>query len=268
MASSKSLDVATVLAISAVVYVTASICHEGLGHGLAALLVGGKPLAVSTSWFSWDHAGVGPWAVRAVAAAGTVANALMGALLLGPLYAFSARSGNWYYFCWLGAGVNLFMAGGYLMTSPLFGFGDWQEFVRDLWPELVWRIGLITLGGVISGGALLLLVERAAPLLGSDSAERMRRARLLCWLPYLAAGGVLMTASALVNSEGPIYVISSALASLGGTAFLPWLTTWIRDPQSTAANEPLPILRSWGWVTAGSVAALLSLTILGYGVPF
>jgi len=163
MPHSKPLDVATVLAISAVVYVTAAICHEGLGHGLASLLVGGKPLAISTSWFSWDRTGVGPLAVRAVAAAGTVANLFMGAVLLGPLYAFSPRTGNWYYFGWLGAAVNLFMGGGYLMASPLFDFGDWQEFVRGLWPELVWRIGLVILGGVISGGALLLLVDRMAP---------------------------------------------------------------------------------------------------------
>jgi hypothetical protein len=268
MLSSNSVDIAMVLAISAIVYVTSALCHEGLGHGLACLLVGGKPEAVSTSWFACDPSGFGPWAARAVAAGGTIANLLLGSVFLALLYEFSPRSGSWYYFLWLGTAVNLFMGGGYLMTSPLFGFGDWDEFVKGLHPEIVWRISLAIIGALISFGALVFLVKHAEPLLGSDLKERTRRARVLCWVPYLAAGGGLMTVSALFNSGGAIYLVSSALATLGGTVFLPWLTTWIKHPQSLVSSDALPILRSWGWLAAGCVAAVCSLVVFGPGVSF
>jgi hypothetical protein len=268
MPYSNSVDVVTVLAVSAVVYVTATLCHEGLGHGVACLIVGGKPEAISTSWFAWDRSGFAPWAVRAVAAGGTIANLLAGVVCLALLYGLSPRSGSWYYFLWLCSAVNLFMGGGYLMTSPLFGFGDWHEFVKGLRPEVVWRISLAAIGALISGGVLLLLVQLAEPLLGADLEERMWRARLLCWVPYLAAGGVLMTVSALFNSRGPIYAFSSALATLGGTAFLPWLTKWIEHPRILVSDDALSILWSWGWLAAGSIAALSSLAIFGRGVTF
>ena len=262
------LDVVTVLAISAVVYVTAALCHEALGHGLACLLVGSRPDAFSTSWFDWDQSSAEPWAVRAVAAGGTVANLLVGSMLLALLYWFSPRSGSWYYFLWLGAAVNLFQGGGYLMTSPGFGFGDWYAFVKGLQPEIVWRVVLSIVGVLISFGALVLLEQLAEPLLGPDPEERSRRAWLLLWVPYLAVGGGLMTVSALFNSRGPIFAVSSALATLGGTAFLPWLATWIAHSRSFASNDTLPLLRSWGWVVAGCAAAFCSLAIFGPGVSF
>ena len=94
----------------------------------------------------------------------------------------------------------------------------------------------------------------------------MRRARLLCWLPYLAVGGGLMTISALFNSRGPMFAVTSALATLGGTAFLPWIVYWVNHPRSLVSNDPLPILPSCGWLAAGCVAALCSLAIFGPGL--
>lgn len=77
-----------------------------------------------------------------------------------------------------------------------------------------------------------------------------------------------MTVSALFNVRGPIYAVSSALATLGGTAFLPWLANWISHPRSLVSINALPISRSWAWLAAGCIAALCSLMIFGPGVSF
>ena len=65
-------DLLTVAAISIVVSVLASVLHEGLGHGGACLLVGGKPLQLSSMDFDSDTSGLPGWASRVISAGGTV----------------------------------------------------------------------------------------------------------------------------------------------------------------------------------------------------
>src|SRR5437879_10756864 len=66
--TTSTAEIWTVVAIAAVAYVCASILHEGIGHGGACVLTGGKPVAISTVHFECDHEG------RLVAAGGTIVN--------------------------------------------------------------------------------------------------------------------------------------------------------------------------------------------------
>src|SRR6187431_2835225 len=120
-------DVVTVAAIGVVAYLAANLVHEGLGHGGACLLVGGQAKAISSAWFDGDLAGVGPWGQRAVKAAGTVANLIVGSGAALALARLRPRSTHVHYALWLLAMANLFPGAGYLMVSPLGNFGDWKE---------------------------------------------------------------------------------------------------------------------------------------------
>src|SRR5208337_4685513 len=74
-------DLWTVAAIAIVAAVVTDFIHEGLGHGGMCLATGGRPLAISTVHFECSADS------RLVAAGGTLAN-----LLLGALFGWAARA--------------------------------------------------------------------------------------------------------------------------------------------------------------------------------
>jgi hypothetical protein len=241
-----------------------NVTHEGLGHGGACLLVGGRPTALSSAWLESDLSGVSAWGQRAEAAGGTLANVLLGAILMGWLHVRRPATAQAYYFVWLAAVVNLLQGGGYLLTSPFFGFGDWKAFLAGLEPQLVWKVGLTSVGLAISCVALWAGVRSLTPLLPA-SGEAKRVARLLAWLPYLVIGGGVFTLAAALNPLGPGFMLTTALAHLGGCAWLAWLPEWVRPgtvPGALGAPRP-----SRGWRVAGAIA-LLAVFALGRGVSF
>ena len=119
MPEAEKPDLVTLAAIGVVAYLTANLVHEGLGHGGACLLVGGKAKAISSAWFECEIVGVSPWGQRAVKAAGTVAKLLVGSGAALALVRLRPRGAHVYYALWLLAMANLFPATGYLMVSPL-----------------------------------------------------------------------------------------------------------------------------------------------------
>jgi len=76
------LDLPTVIAIALVAYAASNVVHEALGHGGACVILGGRPLVLSSVHFDCGDAGMGAIARRGVAAAGTIANFVAGALAL------------------------------------------------------------------------------------------------------------------------------------------------------------------------------------------
>lgn len=74
-----ALEPLTLAAIGVLAAVLANLAHEGLGHGGACLLVGGKAVALSSAWFDCGEDALGPWARRVVSANGTLINLLVGA---------------------------------------------------------------------------------------------------------------------------------------------------------------------------------------------
>ena len=68
------IDLPTLIAIALVAYAITNVSHEGLGHGGACALVGGKPAGINAVYFDCDESMLGPAAIKWISAAGTVVN--------------------------------------------------------------------------------------------------------------------------------------------------------------------------------------------------
>jgi hypothetical protein len=263
-----ALDIPTLLAIGMVAYLVKNVVHEGVGHGGVCLLAGGKAIGISSAWWDGSYDGVSAWAIRGVKAGGTLANLSLGLALVPALRRLSdGRRPRLQFFVWLLIVVNLFSGAGYLLADPIGHFGDWSAFLEGLEPSTPLRLGLIVLGAGISALTLRFALRTMEPFLTAQTAERRRRARWLCWGPYLL-GGTVFTLAGLLNPYGREFAVSSALATFGGTAFLAWLPAWVKTPSMTTSNATMVLDRSPTWIGAGTASAIVTIAVLGRGVFF
>lgn len=262
MADSRALDLPTVAAIGLAVFGPLTVLHEGMGHGLACIALGSHVRQISTVHLDCDESLLSPWAMRAVFAAGTLAN-----LLLAIAFATAARGSkraapSLRYFLWLAAVLNGLSAGGYLMTSPIFGFGDWTGFVEGLSYPWVWRISLSAAGVAIGLVALRLGARTLEPFLGTGD-DRRRRAFALTVTPYLAAG-VLGSIGGYFNPRG--LLVMALVASFAGHCWLVWMPfSWLS--RTPPPGEPLPLPRSIPWIVTGALVALVFIVVFAPGLP-
>src|SRR5262244_1304770 len=112
-----SIDLPTIAAIAVLVYATTALLHEGLGHGGACLLVGGKALRLTSASFDCD-VGARETAGKIVAAGGTVVNLLVGAVSFG-LFRRGTGASTRRLALWLFAAVNVMVGLGYFFYSGL-----------------------------------------------------------------------------------------------------------------------------------------------------
>ncbi len=112
-------NILTTAAVAITAYALCDLVHEVVGHGIAALMVPGVRL-VSLSTVALQTTGES----RIVAAAGSIANVLVGAAALG-LFHRRARFSAAAYFFWLFGSLNLLNGSGYPLYSAVLGFGDW-----------------------------------------------------------------------------------------------------------------------------------------------
>ena len=256
-------DLLTIAAIAIAATVIADFIHEGIGHGGMCVVTGGQPLVLSTVHFecSADN--------RLVAAGGTLANLIFGALFWVAARAVR-RTASWRYFFWLLMTVNLFGAGGYFLFSGVGNFGDWAAVVAGWQPAWAWRVGLIALGTITYFLLFVrLCLRELRPFLGSDAEIRVRRARQLTLTPYLTAG-ILSCIAGTLNPVGPLLIlVSAAAASFGGNSALAWMWTLLRAPRIPSSELQMPeIGRSWGWMVAAVILAIVYIAVLGPGVKF
>ncbi len=254
-------DLPTMVAISLSAYLAGSLVHEGLGHGVACAMVGGRDITVTTAAQGCDTGDVSVNGIRWIKASGTVANLLVGGATLAALEAAPPDDGAGYYGLWAISSVNLFKAGGYLMTDPLFGFGDWTQFNETFERRGLLRAGEVAAGAGLYVGAILLERERLDEMLG-DAPGRQRRAAWLTLVPY-AVGGVAVPLSAALTGRAR-FVLTAALATLGGTSALLWMSSTIDDD---GHSEGRTIDRSWPWITAGALSAA-GFVLFGRGITF
>jgi len=262
-------DPLTIVAIALLAYVTGDVLHEAVGHGGACLLVGGRPLVLSTVHFECDGHAVGVWGERFIAAGGTLINLCAGALAVLARRRAVSASGAVGWFLWLLMAVNLLSGTGYFLFSGVGGIGDWADFVRGLGPAWVMRLGLTVLGGVTYWLVVLRAGHALAPFLSGAGEERVRSATRMT-LPAYLAGGTLSCIAGLLNPVGMVLVaISAAAASFGGTSGLAWMPQLLRGERAAASDSAqLLVSRSWGWIALGAVAAVVFVLVLGPGVRF
>jgi hypothetical protein len=260
-------DLPTVTAIALVAYAASNVLHEAVGHGGACLALGGKPLVLSSVHFECGEQGISALALRGVAAGGTIANFIVGALALlvfkraNPLHKPHAA-----YFLWLFTALNLLSGAGYFLFSGVGGIGDWADVALGTMPPLVWRPAMSVFGGAI----YFLLARQSArwlrSLVGSGELS-MSRSKLLT-VPAYVAGGLLYCLAGLFNPVGPVLIaISAAASSFGGASGLLWLTQFLPRGEHSAAPAA-ELDRSYVWIVVGCVVSLIFVAILGPSIHF
>ncbi len=264
MAESDDSDALTIGAIAVFAYVLASVLHEGLGHGGACYITGGKVLMVSTvaEDCSADN--------QLVIAGGTLVNAATALVCFFLARMTSPKAARLRFFLWLTMAVNLYDAAGYFLFSGIGGFGDWAVFIKGFQPQWAWRVAMTVFGAAAYALSARFVLFEMRPLIGSDPAGRLFRARRLSKISYFT-GGILACIAGALNPNGLILVALSAGAStFGGTSGLLWALNWFRgkDIPLGSFEEPTPIRRSWAWIASASVLAAVFIGFIGPGVHF
>jgi len=264
-----SLDRWTIAAIAIVVYVVSNLVHEGVGHGGACLLTGGRPEMLNAVFFECEEAGLSSAAIRWIAAAGTLANLVLACVAWGALRRRPLRP-EWRLALALLLAVNLLQAFGYLTFSGVGRIGDWAVVCDGIRPEWLWRIGLTLLGGwLYFVVAPRLFMPQLDPLLGQKQPDREARARTLTLLPYLVGGATYLLAGTLNPHGWQLVLISAAAASLGGTSLLAWYPPlWAKKAATGDAAPPQGIPRSIAWCVTAAIVLVFFVVVLGPGLHF
>jgi hypothetical protein len=262
-------DLLTLSSLVVVAYALADVIHEGLGHAGTCILVGGRPLVLTSMQFEGDTEGLVPLADRLIAAGGTVENLVAAALALPFLKLGRDRSSAAWLFAWIFASVNLLQATGYPLFSGVGGIGDWAAVTRDWTPGWLWRLSLVAVGGLSYFLAVRWSMKTLATRLEETGSDRVKAAYVYTLTPYFV-GCALYLVAGLLNPAGLMLVaVSAAASSLGGTSGFAWGPQLLRDPNIPSASGPVKALaRSWGWVILASIVGLVFIIVLGPGIHF
>jgi hypothetical protein len=264
--SSVKIPLYTITAIAVVVQLICSVVHEILGHALAAVLLGGHLLHVSSVDADYSLDGLSMGAQRIVHAAGILMNFIFGFVVHVAAKGVATASANIRYFCWLLGHVNFFIGGGYMMALSFAGFGDVDAFVTDLPSPALWKTAFTAIGAAISFATLRHGLRTLDPFLGGDYIVRRKRGKALTLVPYVASGIVSVVAG-LFNPVGMILVATSAAASsFGGQAFLAWMPAFVRARKSDEEAELVMPVHSVLWIAVGLIALIVDVAILGPGL--
>jgi hypothetical protein len=255
-------DALTMVALGIVAFVVADVAHEGLGHGLATLAVGAKPVMLTTCYFS-SSGSLSRW----IPAAGGIANVVVGLLSVLALRPLRSAGAHIRYFLTLAAAFNLLFAASYPAYSGIAAFGDWAAVISGLTPAWLWRILLVVFSAIAYYLSLKLLAVVMRPFCASNAPEALARLRRITLIPYLAALAAACLAGAF-NPAGWTIIFTAALpgaaAAFGLTQMGHFLETRSSDPSVSAGA----ITRSMGWILAGVVILAFFVGVLGPGIKF
>jgi hypothetical protein len=246
-------DRVTIVSMAVLACAAATLLHEGVGHGVTAWLRGDIPTELTSNHLSDLRPD------RLVDAGGTVVNLIAGTASLLIARSLGDRA-NIRYFFWLLGALNLLPGAGYFMFSGIFGFGDWNEVIRDLPHQVVLRIGM-TLFGV----ALYALVVRVLAVSVVPFAHGRRDYNTVGRIPYYAAGLFSCAAGALDPLGIKLLFVSTIPAAFGGSSGLMWADNLM--PRAHGEHE-LRVRRQLGWWIAAAVLGSAYIVVLGRGVHF
>jgi len=244
----------TVVSISLVAYAACDMIHEAIGHGTAvALLPGVDALSISTVAVQTSAQS------RLVAAAGSIANVVVGAILI-VLARRRGRLDTTGYFLWLLATLNLLNGTGYLFFSGLTETGDWMVVVAGWHPEWLWRVALVVVGAAAYRYVVVTGARIFSKLLGGGPDDAVAYT-----LPAYIAGGLLLVAGAAMNPIGASLIwLSGASSGFGAMAGLLVIPRLVKPADTTQGAE---FRFNLAWVLAAAAAAVVFVFVLGPGIP-
>jgi hypothetical protein len=247
-------DIATVVAIGALSYVTADVAHHALGHGAACLVLGGRIASLSSTYVDCTVRG------SAVDLAGPLASFLVGMAALLWLRLGRRLSAACRLFCILVAAFDLFWCALQLAFSAATRTDDWAWAMHEFHAGSATRIALVVTGLAGYAWTVRACGARMAPF--ASPGGRARRIAIAAW----AAAGVIACATILFDRHWPLgESLRRALAQALGLSFgLLLLPRAARLAPS--ASDAEAIRASWSWIVAGVAAAAASVLLLGPGI--
>jgi hypothetical protein len=251
-------DALTIIAISVVAGIVANVLHEGVGHGLTALLTGAKSGVLTT--VAWSSASD----TRLVAAGGTLVNLAAALVFWLALRSAKLASMPMRYFLLITCAFNLFTGTGYFFFSGVTNFGDWAVVISGLHLHWLWRALLVIVGASSYFAAAVVVGIGLVRYVGIPR-NQQGRLRKLTIVPYLTAI-LLASVAGLLNPLGMQLLWESALpATAGGQSGLLWLQYYI--PRHTEPKRsPGQLARSYVWIGVAAVLGILYIVVLGRGV--
>lgn len=232
---------------------TATLLHEGVGHGVTAWLRGDVPTELTSNHLSslrpdkWVEAG------------GTLVNLAVGACCLIIARRSGGRS-NTRYFFWLLAALNLLPGAGYFLFSGIAGFGDWYEVIRDMSHPGAARIVMTIVGAALYVWFVRMLAVAVRPYVPERPTYNT-----VGRLPYYAAC-LFSCAAGVFDPLGiKLLLVSTMPAAFGGSSGLMWADSLM--PASTS-EAPLVVSRSAAWWIGAVVLGAGYIAILGPGIQF
>lgn len=251
-------DALTVCAVSIVAGILTNVLHEGVGHGLTALLTGANSGVLTT--VAWSSA----FDSRLVEAGGTLVNLGAAFVLWLALRSTMHASMSVRYFLLATFAFNLFTGTGYFFFSGVTNFGDWAAVISGLHPHWLWRALLVIVGAASYYAAVVVVGVALVRYVGIPR-QQQGRLRKLTIIPYISVI-LLASVAGLLNPLGIQLLWQSALpATAGGQSGLLWLHYYIpRGTEPKPASEHLR--RNFAWVGVASVLACLYIVFLGRGI--
>src|SRR5262245_33177201 len=248
----------TAAAIAIVAYAAADLVHEVAGHALVARALGIRVLSISTVAAPTEPDS------RAVDAAGTIADVVLGAIALA-LAGRKRRFGSAAYSLWL-FGVVSMMNIGYLMYSGLFDSGDWAGVIAGARPYWVWRLVLVVAGYIFYAMVISVAVRTATPWIagGGTSIADVRRVIAVSYV----AGGLLFVLGSTLNPLGrDLILISGVGGSFGLTCGLLFVrrdivASDVKDPGSISSVLEFQL----AWIVAALIVGTVFVGVLGPGI--
>jgi len=251
-------DALTICAISLVATILTNVLHEGVGHGLTALL-SGAPSGVLTT-VAWSSA----FDSRLVEAGGTLVNLAAALVFWLALRNSENATMPLRYFLLITCAFNLFTGTGYFFFSGVTNFGDWADVISGLHPHWLWRT-LLVVGGATTYYAAVVVVGIGLVRYVGVPRDLQKRMRKLTFVPYLTAV-LLSSVAGLLNPLGIQLLWQSALpATAGGKSGLVWLQYYI--PRGTVPNrESENLRRSYTWIVIAAILTSVYVVVLGRGI--
>lgn len=236
-----------------------SALHEGVGHGLIALLRGDIPTELTSNHLSDVHPD------RLVDAGGTLVNLAAGVVFMGATQLLSHRA-NFRYFLWLLGSFNLMDGAGYFLFSGILGLGDWQEIIVGLPHYNALRAAMSVIGALLYFLVVTIIARQLKPFCPDRTMHRSLY-NTVGRLPYYAACGFYCIAGAFDPLGWQLLLLSTIPAAFGGNSGLMWADSLL-PKTSVATGAPLVVNRQPGWWVAATVVGLTYIVVLGRGIRF